>query len=307
MTAVVVVGSAPADRVGWSTVRALAIIEARRYAMRASMWIGWAGTVAMATLARNDWAGGSYESALPMSFSMMILGVYIAGVRAGRVDIDSDLPPLAEEASTGTEDRRAARLLGLVVPVALALATAVVFAITSRIEGGFWLGEGPRRTDTALHSPLEVLQPVLAVGLAGALGVMCGSKFRRPLVALVAGAFAWFVLFMTYWIWNAPPLHTVVPLQLMPLRVNLPGVASMRDVPADWYVEYPGEFNSFYARDLVHTPTIAFHTLYLVGLLMVVAASVARARARLVRRTGIVVVAAAVFAQLAVSPFGWPG
>ena len=302
-----IVASAPADRVAWSSVRELALIEARRYAMRASVWIGWAGTVAMAALARNDWAGGSYESALPMSFAPMILGVYVAGARTGRLDLENDLPPLAEEASMEGDDRRAARLLGVAMPGALALVTTVCIAIVSRIEGGFWLGEGPRRTDAALHSPLEVLQPALVVVLAGALGVVSGATFRRPLVAIVAGAFAWFVLFMTYWIWNAPPLHTVVPAQLMPLRVDLPDVTSMRDVPPGWYVEYPNQYKSVYVRDLVHTPTIAFHTLYLIGLIMVVAASVARARRSAARRAGIVIVAVAVIAQLVVSPYGWPG
>jgi hypothetical protein len=283
------------------------MIEARRYAMRASIWIGWAGTLAMAAFVRSDWPGGSYESALPLSFSMMILGVYIAGARTGSLDVDTDLPPLADEAALDRDDRRAARLFGLAMPVGLALVTTLGIAVASRLEGGFWLGEGPRRTDSALHSPLELLQPALVVALAGALGVVSGSKFRRPLIAIVTGAFTWFVLFPVYWIWNTPPLNSLVPLQIMPLRVDLPDVVTMSDAPVGWYVEYPNEYSKVYVRDLVHTPTIAFHIVYLVGLIMVVAASAARAHRRAVRTSGLLILVAGVVAQLAVSPFGWTG
>jgi hypothetical protein len=303
----VVVGAPAVDRVAWSSIRDLAAIEARRYAMRASIWIGWAGTVVMAARSHPDWPGGAYEMVLPLSFSLMLLGTYIAGARTGRLDVGTDLPPLAGEAAMDRDDRRAARLLGLAMPVGLALVTSVGISTLSRIEGGFWLGEGPRRTDAALHTPLELLQPALAVALAGALGVVLGSTLRRPLIAILAGAFAWFVLFPAYWIWNTPPLHTIVPLQIMPLRVDLPDVVNMQDVPTGWYVEYPNEYSNVYVRDLVHAPTIALHSLYLVGLIMVVAADVARSSRRAVRIAGVLLAVSGVVAQLAVSPFGWTG
>ena len=97
----------------------------------------------MATTSHPDWSGGSYTNVLPLSFSMMILGVYIAGVRTGRLDVDTDLPPFAEEAAMDRDDRRAARLLGLAMPVGLAFVTTIGIAVVSRIEGGFWMGEGP--------------------------------------------------------------------------------------------------------------------------------------------------------------------
>jgi hypothetical protein len=301
-TTVAVVGGAR-DRVAWPHVLQLTGIEARRFAMRASVWIGWAGTVASAALEHPDWAGGSYENTLPLSFSMMILGVYIAGVRTGSRDVGTDAPPLAEEAAIDDGDRLAARLLGLAMPAALALLTSIGIAVVSRVEGGFWLGEGPRITNSALHTPLELLQPVLLVVLGGALGVVTGRAFRRPLLAIVAGAFGWFVLFPVYWIWNAPPMNVAVPLQTMPLRVDLYDVTRMQDVPAGWYVEYPSQYNADYVRDLVHMPTIVFHTVYLVGLIMIVGAAAARTHRVGVRRAGIVVAIAGIAVQLAVSPF----
>ena len=59
---------------------------------------------------------------MPLSFSLMMLGVFVAGVRTGSRDADRDLPPLAEEAAMDGDDRLAARLLGLAMPVGLAFA-----------------------------------------------------------------------------------------------------------------------------------------------------------------------------------------
>jgi len=135
-TTVAVAGGARA-RVAWPHVLQLTGIEARRYALRASVWIGWAGTVASAALEHPDWPGGSYENVLPLSFAVMILGVYIAGVRTGSRDIGTDTPPLAEEAAIDDGDRLAARLLGLVMPATLALLTSIGIAVVSRVENNF--------------------------------------------------------------------------------------------------------------------------------------------------------------------------
>ena len=294
------------DRVGWLHVRQLAWIEARKYARRASIWIGWAAAVLLAATSHPDWPGGSYENVLPLSFGPMALCVYIAGARTGSRDMDSDLPPLAQEAPVDLDDRLAARLFGLAMPIALAFVTAIGIAIVARIEGGFWMGEGPRRTDTAQYSPLEILQPPLMIALAGALGVVTGLAFRRPLLAIFTGAFVWFLLFPAYWVANIPPLNALSPAQIMPLRVPLDDVAAMSDTPADWYVNFPNQYQSEYERSIVHLPTVAFHNIYLVGLIMVVAAGAARAYRRQVRFAGIAVVIVGVVAQLAVSPHGWP-
>ena len=303
MSTTVVAARATRDRVAWPHVLQLTAIEGRRYAVRASVWIGWAGTVTSATLEHPDWPGGSYENVLPLSFAMMTLGVYIAGVRTGSRDAGSDLPPLAEEAAIDDGDRLAARLLGLAMPAALALLTSIGIAIVSHLEGGYWLGEVPRSTHSAQHTPLELLQPVLLVVLGGALGVVTGRAFRRPLLAIIAGAFAWFVLFLVYWIWNMPPMNVAVPAQIMPLRVDLHDVTAMRDLPPGWYVEYPTQYNAEYVRDLVHMPTIVFHTVYLVGLIMIVGAAAARAHRRSVRRAGLLLAIVGIVVQLAVSPY----
>jgi uncharacterized membrane protein len=77
----------------------------------------------------------------------------------------------------------------------------------------------------------------------------------------------------------------------------------MRDLPSGWYVEYPTQYNAEYVRDLVHMPTIVFHTVYLVGLIMIVGAAAARAHRRSVRRAGILLAITGIVVQLAVSPY----
>ena len=193
------------DRVGWQHVRQLALIEAHHYATRASVWIGWAGTVLMAAVSHPDWSGGSYANVVPLSFAMMMLGVYIAGVRTGRLDVDTDLPPLAEEAAMDRDDRRAARLLGLAMPVGLAFVTTLGIAVVSPDRGWVLDGRGtaPYSTRRCTRHSRSSNPPWLSPSPA-ALGVVIGATLRRPLIAILAGAFAWFILFPAYWIWNTP-------------------------------------------------------------------------------------------------------
>jgi hypothetical protein len=68
-------------------------------------------------------------------------------------------------------------------------------------------------------------------------------------------------------------------------------------------VDYPSQYNAEYVREIVHMPTIVFHTVYLVGLIMIVGAAAARGHRRAVRRAGILAAVTGIVVQLAVSPF----
>jgi hypothetical protein len=298
-----VTGGTLGDDVAWRDVNELARLESRWFALRLSMWIGWALTVVEASLQTPEWAGGSYELKIPISFSLMILGVYVAAVRTGNRDRMGELPPLAIGAPLDDDDRYAARLMSLVVPVGLALMTTVVFAVVARVEGGYWIGDFPRRTDTANHSVLELLQPALLVALFGAIGVVLGRRIGHAMVAMILGFVVWMALFPMYWAWNSPPLHVFAPLQSMPMRVNLPQYSAIADTPTNWWVETPGQYDPEFRRSIVHLPTVAFHNLYLIGLTMLVGAAVARRHRRTVRVGGAVLAFAAVVAQLVVSPY----
>lgn len=304
----VVVGSAVAPgtaRPGWPPVRALAAIEARRIAISLPMWAGWLGTLAIAAFERSDWPGAAYNSVLPVSFAFLVLGTYLAALRIGGRDHATLVPgePLAEAAALGSEERLRARLAAVAVPAVLSLLTGVAMLAVVQVEGGLWMGEGPRRTDSAQYLPIELIQPVLLVALAGAVGVVLGRVVRRSMLAVVLGVFAWTAWFPLCWLWNGPGMHTWALVQVMPLRVPLPDVTSFGDTPTDWWVESPTQYEREFTHAVVHAPTILLHDVFLVGLLLVAVAGAIGRRALAVRLGGAALAVVAVVAQLAVSPF----
>jgi hypothetical protein len=288
--------------IGRRQVLALAALEARRYARRWSIWVGWAATIAVASFSHPDWAGGSYEQVVPVSFSGLVLGTYVAAVRTGGRDADTDAGPLAEDAPIDADVRSTARLLGLVVPVALAVVTALGMGVVTRIEGGFWLGETPRRTDAAVHSWAELAQPVLLVAIAGAAGVAVGRRLPRAVIGIVLGVFVWTALFPLCWVWNGDALHPLAPMQTMPLRVPLPDVHNLADAPDGWWVESPSVHHRQFHRQWVHQPTVLLHGVYLLGLLAVVAAPSLMTRRSAVVLAGAALVAVGLAGQWLVSP-----
>lgn len=299
---------APPDHVGAESVWQLARIEARRSARRASIWIGFALTVLIISGETTaDWPGGSYTEKLPQSFMPIVLGTFIAAFRVGRRDSPQDV---SESAPLGPDTRAFARLGSLALPVLLTALVTVGFAIASRIEGGFWLGDHPRRTDTFLHPISELLQPALVVAFVGALGISIGRARTRVSTTLVitAGAVL-FSLFPGYWLWNTPPLHVITPVQTQPMHIELDAATNVNELPADWYVErtedgaQTRQIGGAPTRQLVHQPTILGHDLYLAGLTALAAGLAIRRRlGRRVAVTGAALAVAGIAVQLIVSP-----
>lgn len=293
------------DVAGWvgrRQVLALAGLEARRYARRLSIWVGWAATIAVAAFSHPDWSGGSYEQVIPVSFGGLALGTYVAAVRTGGRDVDAEAGPLAEDAPIDGDVRATARLLGLAFPVALTLVTAIAMAVVTRVEGGFWLGEAPRRTDSAVHSLAELAQPVLLVALAGVAGVGVGRLLPRTVLGIVLGVFVWTALFPLCWMWNGDTLYPLAPVQTMPLRMPLPDVHHLTDAPEAWWVESPNIHHRQFHRQWAHQPTVLLHGVYLLGLLGVVSAPSLMSRRSAVASAGVALVAVGLAGQWMVSP-----
>lgn len=289
-----------ADRVGAASVRQLAIIEARRSLRRVSIWAGLILTVVIiAGPTTANWPGGSYTEKLPQSFMPIVLGAFVAAFRIGRRDSQHDV---SESAPLGADNRALARLGGLVLPVAGTVLITFGFVIASRIEGGFWLGDHPRRTDTALHPIAELLQPALVVAFVGALGISIGrAQARRSLALVIIAGAALFTTFPGYWLWNAPPVHVVTPVQTQPLHIKLDAAADVDQLPNDWYVERND--NGRPTRQVVHQPTILGHDLYLVGLTALAAGVAIRdRRGRRLAMVGAISAVAGIATQLIVSP-----
>ena len=267
------------------------------------MWIGLSVTVLFLVLPSEDWSGSSYETKLVLGFAPLILGVFVAAVRTGNRDRQGDASPLSEETPLDADSRAVARLLGLAAPVGLCVITVMGVLIASRIEGGYWIGDTPRRTDSAQHSWLELLQPPLLVALAGAIGVAAGRAVRHATTVIIAGCVFWGFSFVGSWAWNVPPLHALALLQAQPMTIDLgPGIVA-EQLPTNWFARAPGEHDANWARQLVHLPTVAGHNLYLLGLLGVATGLAIRTLwSRRLAFGGLAIAVAGVAFQLGVMP-----
>ena len=282
--------------------RALAVVEVRRQLRRPVIWIGVALTIVQVATISSDWSGGSYTDKM-IGFMPLVLAALFCGYATSSRD---QRQVLAEGAPLDQNDRALARLVSVTVPVVMSVVIVIGIAVVSRIEGGFWIGEGPRRTDIALHSILELFQPPLFVALAGTFGVAAGRVSRNRAIAIMTfGTLVWFLSFPGYWVMNTPPVHVLALVQIQPLSIRLePGVIS-EQLPENWLVDVPNEFSGVYERQLVHQPTIAGHNLYLFGLIAVAAGASIRTRTgRRLALAGAVLVLGGIAIQLALMPSG---
>ncbi len=145
---------------------------------------------------------------------------------------------LADEAPLGGDQRTVARLASLVVPVGFVTLVMIAIGVGSRIEGGFRVGDGRFRTDSAVHSVVELLQPPLVIAVVGAAAIATGRWVFRAGPAIVIGVVVLFMTGSVYWMWNAEYAYSTALMQVHPL----------------------GDL------EVVHTPTVMLHDLYLLGL-----------------------------------------
>lgn len=249
-------------------------------ARRLSIWIGIVLTVvSVVSAARGQphWSS-KFRDVVPLSVFPLTLATYIAAVRAGNRDRSRRLPPLTEAAPLDGDDRTLARLGSLIVPVGFTVVLMIVVGVAGRVEGGLRFGDGVHRTEHAVHSLFDLLQPPLVIAVIGAAGIAIGRAVRTSGPAIVVGLVVLFMGLGPWWLWNDRNVYTTALMQVQPL-----------DFP-DRYV--------------VHLPTVALHDLYLLGLAALFSGLALRAapRARLVGG-GALIAVFAVVGQLAVAPF----
>ena len=109
-----------------------------------------------------------------------------------------------------------------------ALYAAAVFVVV-RVEGGLWIGDAPRRTDTALYSLPEMVQPLALFVLAAAIGVAVGRSCRLRL-PLAIGAIGFAMFGFVAWAFQSPPMLYVTPVQIQPVRRPLDITGAERGV-----------------------------------------------------------------------------
>jgi hypothetical protein len=262
------------------SILALARVEARRnlrsplllvvmaysvLSVMSMLGIGWSGGV--------DWSGGTYTG-LPLYFVPLAGGTFFLGLRSAGRDHRADVPPLGEDCPLDETARATGRLLGLAVFPAIAAVGVLMVAVVSRIEGGYWIGDSLWRTDTALHTPFELLQPVALVALAGAAGVAAGRRFRHRTPIAVLGAVITFLVVAAWWMVQWPPMFVVAPVQMQPISRSAGPIGTFAD---HWLVSYDNHEN-YWARQYVDQPLMGGHVLYLVGLTVLCVASALRLR-----------------------------
>lgn len=277
-------------------VTELAGMEARRHLRSPILVVALvfsAVSAAMMLGGEEDWSGGAY-SLWPSNFVPLAVGAFYACLRSAGRDRKVDLPALAEEAPIGDRDRAEAHLLAAGVFPAIAVAASLIAHVASRIEGGYWIGEGAWRTDTAQHTVLELVQPVLLVALGAAAGVAAGRRWRRGAPIGVAAAFIGFLQWGAWWAFQFVPMIYVSPLVASPFsRWVAPASESAPNFPSSWWVETPGEFSDYWRHVYVDQPFLLGHLLYLGGLIALLAGTALRppsrersAESRRLRRLG---------------------
>jgi hypothetical protein len=259
----------------------LARLESFCMLRRVSIWLGFILSVVLTVITARqteNWSGQKYQSLVPLSVYPMTLGVFVAGVRSGNRDRSHRRPPLAEEAPLDGDARAWARLASLWVPVAMVVSLMAMIGVVSRVEGGLQLGAGRSWTNSAVHSIFELAQPALSIAVVGTAAIAIGRGVRRSGPAIVVGMVLLFFTGGAYWLWNERVVYTTALLQVQPL--------------------------GFDGREVIHTPTVVLHDMYLLGMVALFCGLSLRTRprARLVGGGGAVAVAAVV-AQLVVAPF----
>lgn len=285
-------------------LRALARLEARRNLRAPWLWLGMVLTAVTAHANLDvDFSGGGYQG-VSAAFAALAAGTFVLAVLAGSRDrTATNDTPLAPEAVLDADHRALARLLGLIPPLAMgALFTLGVFVV-ARVEGGFWVGDVPGRTDSAQHGLFEALQPLALLVLATTTGVALGRATAQRTLVCLLGALVTVVFGFVYWAWQGEPLAYVTLVQTQPFEVPMSwpgGRVDLGLVPADWLLSAPDAYESRWAHLVFDQRIAAAHDAYLLGLATVATGFAVRGRAlRPLVAGGALLAVAAVAAQIA--------
>lgn len=244
---------------------AIARLEARRHLRNPVLWLGIAASAYAAWRSRSiEWTAGPYSAfpvdLVPAAWSLLVLGA----VAGGRDHLPGLRPAPTVATATGGDRLTAARLLGLLAPLAVVSALVAGMVVVARLTGGYRIGERGWSVDDAQLSIPEIAQPILLAALCGAFGVAAGRAVRHTLVVVAGGTLVLFALGLIAWAWQWAPAVYVTPVQLQPFSVALdrPGPGS---APADWWLSAPGPHQDGWRRLVVDPVVAAGHDLVLLG------------------------------------------
>jgi hypothetical protein len=284
-------------------VGALAAAELRRTVRNPVLYVG---TGLSLWLLRDihplsdDWAGASYE-AMAMAPVGLLWGISVVAA----VSFHRERTPVALDAPVPGHVRIVARLAAALPLVALSAAFAGLVAWRQRALGGLPLGTEPGRTTEALFSLPELLQPVALGVLAVSLGAALGRRMPHTVGAVPVLFVFWYAAGALYWLYGHPSVTPFSVFQVQPVTIPVgPADADPLAFPASWLLEGPGEYQDFWARELVSESLAWWHDGWLVGLSLLLVATVVpdrRAR-RLLLAAGAALAVVSALAQVRVIP-----
>lgn len=287
-------------------VLALAAAEAR-LAVRAP-WI-WIGVVLSAVAARStldaDFSAGAYQGVMA-SITGVAIGIFVTAVQAGGRDRVLTSGAVGEGAVVDADERALARLLGQWPTIAIGGLYVAGLRAYEGSEGGFWLGDWPRRTDDATHSAVELLQGPALFVLAAAAGIAVSRATARRAVVSSIGVVVLATLGLLAWAWQWTPAVYVTAIQTQPVEITLGGAGfDATSVPSGWLLSAPDAYDASWDRVLVHLPMAGWHAVYLLGLAALAAGAAVRQRAgRLLAGVGLAAALLGVVAQVLTAPAG---
>lgn len=258
-------------------------------------------TTALLLRANGDaeWSGAVYGSA-----QMVVGPTALAASLVTAMACLRDREPLAQDAPVSVRHRTLARLVaGVPFVVATALVVGVL-AVWLRQTGGLDLGDEPGRTLHAQFTLPELLQPVVVIAVAVALGAAVARLVRSRLGTAIVLFVIWFVSSLTYWALNGPTVRFFALIQSQPIVVPVgPAGADPLTFPESWLLSVPGQYQDFWGRIVVSPALAAWHDVYLVGLTALLAGAAVRGRiGRVLVLAGLAVAVVGVVMQRAVHP-----
>lgn len=258
-------------------------------------------TTALLLRANGDaeWSGAVYGSA-----QMVVGPTALAASLVTAMACLRDREPLAQDAPVSVRHRTLARLVaGVPFVVATALVVGVL-AVWLRRTGGLDLGDEPGRTLHAQFTLPELLQPVVVIAVAVALGAAVARLVRSRLGTATVLFVIWFVSSLTYWALNGPTVRFFALIQSQPIVVPVgPAGADPLTFPESWLLSVPGQYQDFWGRIVVSPALAAWHDVYLVGLTALLAGAAVRGRiGRVLVLAGLAVAVVGVVMQRAVHP-----
>lgn len=275
-------------------------LEGERMLRQPVLWLSlplvvWWGT----QILDEPWTGARYTGFLPMLTPLFLAASLVSVAAFGR-----ELVPVADAASLSPARRSFARLLAGLVPVALTVLVVLVGVVWLRLRDGLDLGDEPGRTLHAHYTLPELLQPVLLVCVAVALGAAAVHVLRSRLAASIVLVVCWFLSGATYWVFEGPGLRWFALVQPQPMLVKVgEWNADPASFPSGWLLSAPGEYQDYWGRLVVSPAVAAWHDVYLVGLAAVLIGIAVPGRSRVPLLVGgLLVGALGVVMQSVVAP-----